>query len=263
MPNRNKPLKPESRSGGQTIERAALLMRLIGRNSASGLRLSELQLASGLTHGTVHRILKALGRAGWVKQQPSDRRYRLGQFNWELGIATEFSWEFRDAIRPRMARLSEISGETIHLVMRTGAEYVCLDFVRGANRLRNKMADVGDRRPLCFGSVGWALMSLLPDGEIDEIIEANHRDLAGHRRITEKVVRREISRSRASGYAIAHDSTIVGLSALGIALRSSPSRPPLAISVGMASERFTKSRVAELLDFVRGTFDGELFFKSR
>lgn len=73
-------------SGSQSVDRALRLLALVGRESASGLPLSEIVAESGLNKPTVRRLLLALMRAGLVEQEARTRRYHLGEEAFVLGL---------------------------------------------------------------------------------------------------------------------------------------------------------------------------------
>jgi DNA-binding IclR family transcriptional regulator len=84
------PLRPSSRhpgAGAQTVDRACGLLRELGRRGAEGARLVDLTEASGLSRPTVHRILRSLVAAEFVRQDARTRRYSVGGGLYALGVA--------------------------------------------------------------------------------------------------------------------------------------------------------------------------------
>ena len=74
-------------AGAQTVERACALLWQIARAGTEQARMLDLCAATGLSRPTVHRILKSLVAAGFVRQDSRNRRYALGAGLFELGLA--------------------------------------------------------------------------------------------------------------------------------------------------------------------------------
>lgn len=61
-------MSDDKRDGAQSIERALMLMQLVGRAGQDGIRLADLIAQSGLVKPTARRLLLALIRGGLVEQ---------------------------------------------------------------------------------------------------------------------------------------------------------------------------------------------------
>ena len=75
------------RSGTQSIERAALLLRELATRGTAGWSLRDLALHCELDRATVHRMLKCMVRERLVQQRAADQRYLLGPLAFELGAS--------------------------------------------------------------------------------------------------------------------------------------------------------------------------------
>ena len=64
--------------GLQLLDRAVSLLRALGGGGEDGLRLVDLQRATGLSKPTAHRLLAGLVENGLVAHDAATRRYRLG-----------------------------------------------------------------------------------------------------------------------------------------------------------------------------------------
>lgn len=243
---------------GQAIRRATMLLRLVARHNALGSRISDISKAAGVSHGTVHRILQVLTEEGFIRQEVGTRRYKLGYLNFELGLATDSRPIFGGKLRPALEHISSVTSDTVYLTMQSGTESVCVDVVIGSSPIRTLTTEIGHRRPLCFGSSGWAMLAQMRDAEVESVLRANARDIANHRRLTNEKIRRGVARARATGFAFARDMSIVGVSSLAVALRPSGDRPMVSVSIGMINDRLPLSRRKELVDVLKSELGDEI-----
>jgi len=244
-------------AGVQAIRRAVKMLKLVARHGAAGLRLTDLTRMADLSHSTSHRILKCLIEEGLVGRSPINNRYNLGMLNYELGLATHYRPDFQEKLRPRLARIASLTGDTVYLIGRSGDDSVCYDRVPGKYTKR-VTTDIGSRQPLCFGAGGLAILSTLDEKTINLIVKANSTDLNLHPRLTENKIREAVARTRARGYALIRDTSEVGLSAAAITLRARASRPMLAVSISTTNERMGPSRARQLCELLRHELFEEL-----
>lgn len=234
----------------QTVSRAVTILRTIARESFNGLRLSDISEISGLSHGTTHRLLQTLIAEGLVRQDPDTLRYGLGVLNYELGLATFERPYFHEKLHPRLTQLAKATRETVYLYARSGAEAVCIDRVDKSSPTTKSLTKVGTRRPLCFGAAGLALIARLRDAEIDKILAASSRDIEKHPVATARSIKNEIRQIRRRGFSVVRDQVIPGRSAVAAALPLDKDFPPLAVNVGMLTERLPVARERELFDLI-------------
>src|SRR6185369_8772496 len=118
--------------GVQSIERAFDLLEMLA-DAGGALGLSELSTISGLPLPTVHRLMRTLVNRGYVRQEAS-RRYTLGSRLIRLGeISSQMlgTW-----LRPFLAQLVRLTGETANLAMLDGDEVVYIAQVPSPHSMR-------------------------------------------------------------------------------------------------------------------------------
>ncbi|HVY85588.1 MAG TPA: IclR family transcriptional regulator [Caulobacterales bacterium] len=235
----------EVRQGTQTVQRAIMILRLMTRRGAPGWRLSEITKASNLPHPTTSRLLKCLVEEGLVVRDAVTKRYRLGPLNFELGLASGVKLEFREQLRPVLERIAAESGDTVYLHLRSGLEVVCIDRVDGATPLRPMTVDIGGRRPLGFGAAGVAFLAAMDEDRVQETVKALEREIANHARVTSNGMMRAVTAARANGYGVVRDTTVLGVSAVGIVLPARNGRPMLGLSIATPTERLSSARIQQ------------------
>jgi DNA-binding IclR family transcriptional regulator len=234
-------------AGTQAIGRATTILRLLARRGFDGMRLTQLTKASGLPHPTIRRILKCLITERLVLQDETTRRYRLGPLNFELGLATVRDSRIERAFRQVLVRLAQQSGDTVYLMVRGGADVVCLDLAEGEFPIRSHTFSVGGRRPLGFGAAGLALLSELDDDEIERVLEINAQEIRNHGRITVESLWKGIARTRERGYAVTSDVYTPGIGSVGRVIQRDEDKPIYAINIStVGDDRFTPKRIDQL-----------------
>src|SRR5579871_2492783 len=93
-------------SGTQSIERAiAILRALASTNNVGGARFADLAQITGLSSGTLYRILRTLRREGFVGQHPATRLYHLGMDFLSLGFVSTNRFNLREIAQPYLQSL--------------------------------------------------------------------------------------------------------------------------------------------------------------
>jgi len=240
----------DRRAGTQSIERASRVMRVIASRNAAGMRLTDVSRCAKLEQSTTHRILKCLIAEGMIRRDPHTRRYHLGHLIFELGLAAASEFNVRAICRPSLVRLSEKTDDTVFLTIRSGFDTVCLDRKEGAFPIKTLTLDVGTRRPLGVGAGGIALLMLLPDRTVDEILGANALQLVSYSDLTVPAVQHLVRQSRELGYALNDRHITPGATSVGMAIRSQYGVPFLAISIGAISSRMDPGRQRKLAAYL-------------
>jgi DNA-binding IclR family transcriptional regulator len=237
--------------GTQSVHRVALLLRTIAAAESKDCRLIDLALQTKLQRPTVHRLLKGLMNEGLIDQDPSSRRYRLGQLLYELGLAAVPQFNLRQLCEPALLRIAEETGDTVFLSTRSGYDAVCLDRKEGSFPIKTLTVDVGNRRPLGVGAGGGALLMALQETEVDEILAVNAKHLSRYANLTQKDVRTMVKRAHEIGYMFNDRQVTPGAMSIGLPI-TDPYGPPIAaISIGAITDRMDARRRATLVAVLR------------
>ena len=210
------------------------------------MRLSELALATGLHKASAYRVLSALVHEGLVEQDLA-RRYHLGAETWILGTAAAPRFDIRQLAAPALDRISEATGDTVFLSIRSGHDAVCIDRREGAFPIRTLTLEIGSRRPLGVGAGSLALLAFLSDDEIERTIVANARELARYSRFTSDDLRSLIAETRASGSSFNDGRIVPGMSAVGVSVFDHRGRPTASLSCAAISSRMEPDRRASIV----------------
>ena len=149
----------------QSVDRALLLLELLAQ-SGGRLPISDLSARSGLSLGTVHRLLASLSARGYVRQD-ADRRYALGTALLPLGDAATrllSSWAM-----PFLHQLAEACGETSNLAVLEDDHVIYVAQAPGRHRMR-MFTEVGRRVLPHSTAVGKVLLAWQDDEQVRRIV---------------------------------------------------------------------------------------------
>ena len=235
-------------SGGvQSIERAFDLLEMLA-DAGGALGLSELATVSGLPLPTVHRLMRTLVRRGYVRQEAS-RRYALGSRLIWLGETS--SRMLGTSLRPFLAQLVRLTGETANMAMLDGDEVVYIAQVPSPHQMR-MFTEPGRRvQPHCT-AVGKALLARLPPGEARALLERGGMPAYTPAAITDPdLLLAHLEVIRKQGYAVDEGEQEVGVRCFAVAVPDAPGS--LAISTSGPQARMTDDAAARIVPALRRT----------
>ncbi|WP_052097416.1 IclR family transcriptional regulator [Achromobacter sp. RTa] len=249
-------------AGTQSLQRAIALLRIIAVNNRGGSRLVELYRRTGLERPTAHRLLQGMVAEKLVRQDAETKRYHLGGLAYELGLAAAPKVAVRDICLPYLDAVAEHTGDTVFLTVRSGFDGICVARADGSFPIKMFVHDVGRHRPLNVGASGLALMSALPDDEIDRICRINvERTQRKSPRFTEAALRASIESTRRRGYATNKVMDEPPVHSVGMAIRAPDGTPAAGISVSTLASRLGQDRlemVVRCLDDTVRSIEAEL-----
>ncbi len=234
--------------GTQAIQRAFVVLKAFDADHPHW-SVSDLARHVGLHKTTTFRLLGALAHEGMLERDEASGSYRLGPELIALGTQALRSTDLYMASHAELEAVARDTGETATIEILVGDETVVLDEVHGKYLVGGR-PDFGLRFPAHATSTGKLLLAAARHGPTNG--SAAVRKLPRLARLTPKTITdvkkldRELARVWAQGFAIASEEIELGFSALGAPIRDYSGKTVAAISVGGATARFTRPRVAEL-----------------
>ena len=134
--------------------------------------VTELAQALGLPKATVHGLLCSLVEGGVLHRLPSGR-YRLG---WRIPLLNRVLMEsvpLRLEARPRMARLAELYGETVHLAVLERGRVLYLEKQQGNRAIQVNITGVGAYLYAHASALGKVLLSGLSEKEVIAVVRTH------------------------------------------------------------------------------------------
>ena len=232
----------------QSVKRALDILRMLSFNaSSSGMRFSDLQAQSGLSKGTLHRLLKSLTNEGFVEQAAGSRVYYLGLEFLSMGERATNRLDIRAITQPSLERLAQWTGDTVMLTIRSGMDAVCLDRKEGSFPVRVLTQNIGTRRPLGIGSGSLALLAAFSDDEVENVIRRNSSRLAAYPSVTPEVLKAAVLDTRQRGYAFNPGKVLKGMYGVGVVIHLAK-QPIAALSVAAHYGRMDATRRKQIAE---------------
>ena len=133
----------------------AILQALSERNETG---ISELSVRLAMPKATVYRFLQTMKTLGYARQEIDSERYGLSMKVFELGAKALQYPDLVEICKPHMQRLSDSTGETVHLGMLIDSEIIYVHKVDSRHML-GMYSRVGRRAPLHCTAIGKVLMA--------------------------------------------------------------------------------------------------------
>jgi DNA-binding IclR family transcriptional regulator len=173
----------------------------------------------GLNKSTVFNILHTLSDLDVLEKGP-DGLFRLGPRLFVLGNAAAGGSELIQTVHPYLETINREFKLSTFFGILSGQEVIILDKADRARRI-NLSSEIGMKIPIFAGVAGKALLSQLPETDMDRILSENRPKRYTPRTITEKAVyKKEILNVKKTGIAYDREEYIEGLVAVAVPLQT-------------------------------------------
>lgn len=176
--------------------------------AAEPLTAAEIVAKSRLPRSSVFRALSTLRKAGYLKQDPVDRRYSLGPHVLQLGMVARRQLAVDDCLTPALLDLVRMTGETATFSVLDLPWRTCVAVVEAPSDLR-QVVQVGARYPLNLGAAGKVLLAHLPPN-LAKSLQRSYSLTGGNA----KQLLSELQRIRTAGSVTTSGERVPGASAI-------------------------------------------------
>jgi DNA-binding IclR family transcriptional regulator len=230
-------------ASSQTLQRGLMILRILTRHGAKGMRIHEIEKKSKLNKTTAMRLTKTLVSENFLVHDARTKTYTLGPESYAVGLAAEPRYGLQRLAEPHLRKLSLETGDCVLFSIIHGAEWVCLSIFDGATPIPPQTLKPGDHYPLGAGSAGLAMLAFMSKDEQEKIIAKNKPKIQSefpHANVSE--IDQELKEFKAQGYSFIPGSLVQGYWALGVPLLDSKGIPLAAISLVTSEDRLQLSR---------------------
>jgi len=217
--------------GAQSFSRSIGVLQLIA-DAGDALSRAELVRQCGLTRPTLYRIIASLESEGLI-EATRDNRYRLGGRLVNLARTALDHNDVRKIASPVLAQLRDATGETVHLAIRAGNEFVYIDKIESRQAVR-MASTIGTRVPMHSTGVGKAYLSALPVSEANALIDRLALPAITRFTTTDReVLKKAVAKARKKGYVRDEQENETGIICFGAAICEDVDRPVASLSVSI------------------------------
>ena len=240
-------------SGRPVVEAVIRALRLLDcfEHGRPEMTLTEFVRRSGFSKTTTYRLLVTLEHAGWLERTPAGA-FRLTIRAFQLGTVLVDSLELRREAGPVMAELAASYGDTVYLVVPSGAAAVCLERIDSGQAIRIMDLDVGGSQPLHLGAGPRALLAFRESEFLPLVVASGLRASTPASIVDLEALRVDLQQSRERGYTVSRGDMTSGIGAVGAPVFDRSGLTVAAISIGGQLERFERERME---DVARGLVD--------
>lgn len=240
----------ETKNPVQSAERIFQVLEMLAENGEMGLM--EISAALNLHKSTVHRLLMSLVYMGYAKQDETNQKYMLSYKIVNMAGKILDRMDILKIARPYMDRLSDISGETVHLVQREGNNILYIYKAEAKVGSIRMVSHVGMVHPMYCSGVGKAIMATLEESEVKQIWNESIIEKKTEKTITDlDEMMKILDEVKENGYALDDEENEEGVRCIAACLRDYSGEVRYAFSVSGPVSRMTKERVLELSADVR------------
>jgi DNA-binding IclR family transcriptional regulator len=161
--------------------------------------------------------------------------------------------DIRNIAGKPLQELAEETGQTVHLVIRDGAEGVYIDKVEG-RKAAIRYSRIGRRVPLHSSAVGKVLAAFLPESELGKVLAGYVYTLHTlHTIASEDVFRKELQNVRLSGLAFDREENEPGVRCAAAPVYDHNGAIAAAISISTMVSAVSDRELGELAERLRRT----------
>lgn len=228
----------------ESVDNALKLLLQFKERESFGV--SEAGEHLGVAPSTAHRLLSMLQYRGFAIQDEESRIYRPGPALVEIGLKTVRDMSLLRQARPAIERLSERLDETVHLLIREGADVRFVDGTESSRTLR-VTSRIGLLLPAHCTAGGKALLAELDMQALRELYpRPTLPGLTPRSMRRREDLERELALVRKRGFATNDGESEDDVTAIGVVVRDHRSRQRAAIAVALPSVRATPERLDEI-----------------
>lgn len=209
--------------------------------------IAELASELGVHKSIIRRCVATLVAKGFLRQNPEDKRFRLGYVVFELGKLVLPGEEIKKTALPFMYELSKKTGASVFLTMERDGQAVCIGRIDAPKPLKVSFEE-GRRSPLHAGASARVLLAYMPDFQVQRIIQA------GLERFTENTLTEperllaELESTRRRGYAVSTGELDAGATAIAVPIFNESGGAIASLSISGPASDFAPERVPSLVD---------------
>ncbi|QSX08961.1 IclR family transcriptional regulator [Alkalibacter rhizosphaerae] len=225
----------------QVVEKISEILQLMVSNPNKKLwRATEISNELNMNISTIHRLLQALKKTGFVNQDSTSKLYTLGlNLIFYAEIVREMNLPGMITY-PAVQKLFDYTQETSFITIKEGDTCVVIERINSHHDLR-VVKQVGDTKVLGAGACGKIMLAFLPD-EIRKRIVCYCDDM--------EKCEKELALARENGYLVEYlkdiDSTIISAP-----IFSEQGNVVASLSVAIPQIRFTEEKKVDYIQKIK------------
>ncbi len=224
----------------KSVVKAFLLMEELDKSGE--MSIGDLSERLQMDKATVHRLVNTIKDAGYVNQNPDNKKYANSLKLLAMGNRAMEKTGVRHIARPYMEELSEKTGETINLGMRVGNKIIYVDKMESSSTIKVGLG-IGVSVPSYCSGLGKAILAFTSADELEELLDSIVFEKFTEHSITDREhFQRELERIRRDGYAVDDEEYVDGLMCFAAPIFDFHGNPIASVSVSCPKYRYDADR---------------------
>ena len=220
----------------KSVMKAFLIMEELDKYGE--LSIGDISDRLNMDKATVHRLVKTIKEAGYINQNPDNRKYANSLKLLAMGNRVMDKTGIKHVSRPIMEELSEKTGETVNLGVRVGNKIFYIDKLESSSTIKVGHG-IGTSVPCYCSGLGKAILAFTHEKEQLSILNSASFETFTENTITDiALLQEELKKIRKVGYSIDDEEYLIGLICIGAPIFDYHGDPIAAISVSCPKYRY-------------------------
>jgi IclR family acetate operon transcriptional repressor len=200
----------------QSVVAALRVIEQVSRDQPVGV--SDLARTLAMPKSRTYRILETLRGEGWLRRD-SGGGWALSLRCATIGNRVGGETSLRAAARPALEELSAATHESVRLWLVEGESMAMLDSIESDQAVRPVVPDSGPKFPLHASAVGKAVLAAWDELQLQGYLSEPLRALTPSTITDASVLREQLERIRATGYADARNEGFADIGGVAATVR--------------------------------------------
>lgn len=236
--------------GTQALTKGIHVLRAIAAEGRKAY-FADLMKTTGFPKPTLYRILKALISEGLIRHEPKDGSYHLGISFLRLALQVLKQLDIREVAHEDMIRLSDTTGEAVHLAILDGTSVLYVDAVESTHPV-GPTGRLGTQSTLHASASGKAIAANLSSATMTRILKALELTKFTSKTISSlDRLQKNFEHIRKCGYATNEEEEAEGIHGVAAPIFNLAGEVVGSVAVSIPSYRFQEDRMNFYADAVK------------
>jgi len=234
----------EKSNNVKSVMKALLIMEELDKTGE--LSIGDLSERLLMDKATVHRLVNSIKDAGYVNQNPDNKKYSNSLKLLAMGNRVMEKSGVKHHARPYVEELAKKTGETINLGIRVGNKIIYVDKLECSSTIKVGLG-IGVSVPSYCSGLGKAILAFTPEPELEEILNSiTFEKFTDHSITCRAQLLEEFEKIRKNGYSVDDEEYVDGLICFGAPIFDFHRHPIAAISVSCPKYRYDEKKHLQL-----------------
>lgn len=226
----------EKSNSVKSVMKAFLIMEELDKSGE--MSIGDLSERLRMDKATVHRLINTIKEAGYVDQNPDNKKYSNSLKLLAMGNRVMDKTGIKHISRTYIEELAEKTGETVNLGTRVGNKIYYIDKLESNSTIKVGHS-IGTNVPCYCSGLGKVILAFSDEMIVREILDSvSFEKFTDHSIIDKKQLLEELSRVREKGYSVDDEEYVIGLICFGAPIFDYHGNPVAAISVSCPKYRY-------------------------